>query len=84
MAGELTIDSLRFLASTSSGGSSRGLLDPEIAIANAAAAVDVLLLEYEIESCLWLSPIILDWWWCLRVVFEIAATFIVQYSCAWL
>lgn len=42
VAGELTIDSLRFRAS--SGGSSRGLLDPDIAIANAAAAVDVLLL----------------------------------------
>lgn len=44
--GELTTDSFRFRASTS-GGSSRGLLDAEVAIANAAAAVDVLLLFRE-------------------------------------
>lgn len=44
MAGELTTDSFRFLASTS-GGSSRGLLDALVAIAKAAAAVDVLLLK---------------------------------------
>lgn len=49
VAGELTIDSLRFWATTS-GGSSRGLLDPEIAMANAAAAVDVLLL-WKWNSC---------------------------------
>lgn len=84
VAGELTIDSLRFLASTSSGGSSRGLLDPEMAIANAAAAVDVLLLEYQIEPYFWLSPIIMVRGWCLQVVFGTVATFIVQYSCAWL
>jgi hypothetical protein len=46
VAGELTTDSFRFLASTS-GGSSRGLEEAEVAIANAAAAVDVLLLEHE-------------------------------------
>lgn len=43
VAGELTTDSLR-LADRSSGGSSRGLLDADVAIAKAAAAVDVLLL----------------------------------------
>lgn len=42
VAGELTTDSLRFGPAT--GGSSRGLLDADVAIANAAAAVDVLLL----------------------------------------
>lgn len=42
VAGELTTDSLRFGPTT--GGSSRGLLDADVAIANAAAAVDVLLL----------------------------------------
>lgn len=45
VAGELTTDSLRFFASNS-GGSSRGLLDADVAIANAAAAVDVLLLKF--------------------------------------
>lgn len=43
VAGELTTDSFRFLASTS-GGSSLGLLEAEVAIAKAAAAVEVLLL----------------------------------------
>lgn len=43
VAGELTTDSLRF-ADLSSGGSSRGLLDADVATANAAAAVEVLLL----------------------------------------
>lgn len=42
VAGELTTDSLRFGPTT--GGSSRGLLDADVAMANAAAAVDVLLL----------------------------------------
>lgn len=44
VAGELTTDSLR-LFGRSIGGSSRGLLDADVAIANAAAAVDVLLLN---------------------------------------
>lgn len=43
VAGELTTDSLRFV-DRSSGGSSRGLLEADVAIAKAAAAVDVLLL----------------------------------------
>lgn len=41
VAGELTTDSLRL---SDFGGSSRGLLDAEVAMANAEAAVDVLLL----------------------------------------
>lgn len=41
VAGELTTDSLRL---TDFGGSSRGLLDADVAIANAEAAVEVLLL----------------------------------------
>lgn len=44
VAGELTTDSF-LLSDFVSGGSSRGLLDAEVAIANAAAAVDVLLLK---------------------------------------
>lgn len=44
VAGELTTDSFR-LSDFVSGGSSRGLLDADVAIANAAAAVDVLLLN---------------------------------------
>lgn len=43
VAGELTTDSLR-LAERISDGSSRGLLDADVATAKAAAAVDVLLL----------------------------------------
>lgn len=49
VAGELTTDSLRFV-DRSSGGSSRGLLDADVATANAAAAVDVLLLYYSLVS----------------------------------
>jgi hypothetical protein len=49
VAGELTTDSFRFLASTS-GGSSRGLEEAEVAMANAAAAVDVLLLNMKIQK----------------------------------
>lgn len=41
VAGELTTDSLRL---TDFGGSSRGLLDADVAIAKAEAAVEVLLL----------------------------------------
>lgn len=43
VAGELTTESLR-LPSLFCGGSSRGLLDADVAMAKAAAAVDVLLL----------------------------------------
>lgn len=43
VAGELTI-SLRSSLASLIGGSSLGLLEAEVAIANAAAAVDVLLL----------------------------------------
>lgn len=48
VAGELTTDSLRFGPTT--GGSSRGLLDADVAMANAAAAVDVLLLLMSFEQ----------------------------------
>lgn len=44
VAGELTTESFRFV-DFRIGGSSRGLLDADVAIANAAAAVDVLLLN---------------------------------------
>jgi len=44
VAGELTTDSFRLRAASISGGSSRGLEDAEVAMAKAAAAVDVLLL----------------------------------------
>lgn len=44
VAGELTTESLRLPSVRCCGGSSRGLLDAEVAIAKAAAAVDVLLL----------------------------------------
>lgn len=47
VAGELTTESLR-LPSLFCGGSSRGLLDADVAIAKAAAAVDVLLLIFKI------------------------------------
>jgi hypothetical protein len=43
VAGELTTDSLRFRASIS-GGSSLGLLEADVATANAEAAILVLLL----------------------------------------
>lgn len=47
VAGELTTDSFRSFG-CSDGGSSRGLLDADVAMANAAAAVDVLLLYFQI------------------------------------
>lgn len=50
VAGELTIFRSSSFMVDCSNVSSRGLLEAEVAIANAAAAVDVLLLKFAIQS----------------------------------